>query len=250
MRSTLIAAALLAASFSSTSALADALLDKALANGGRYDRSDWAYTSTTRFWGTGDNVVSEAFHDRRSAALGRPDKERVVRFDPSLPKSKQLIVLSQTGSDSVHVETDEADELPRYSEMRDLIQGSPMRITDTPAQATYAFAVDPSKVKKIGSADLDVDIEGVQLQGRAVVQKTGPHAPYVKSVTVFLPGARGNAAGKMRQFSLGFRFAPDPKSGVQLMRAFGFDMNVQALGLVSADFALLNKIGDYRYVGD
>lgn len=250
MRSTLIAATLLASSISSTSAFADALLDKALANGGGYDRSDWAYTSTTRFWGAGDNVVSEAFRDRRSAGLGRPDKERVVRFDPSLPKGKQLVVLRETRSASIHVNSDEADELPRYAEMRELIQGTPKRIADTPTQATYSFDVDPSKVKKIGSADLDIDIEGVRLAGRAVVQKTGLHAPYVKSVTVALPGVRGNAAGKMRQMSLGFRFAPDPKRGVQLMRAFGFDMNLQALGLVSADIATLNRVGGYRYVGD
>ena len=85
-----------------------------------------------------------------------------------------------------------------------------------------------------------------------VIPWFGPHAPYVKTVTVWLPTGdkgRGNAAGKIKLMSMGFRFEPDPAKGTQLLRAFGFDTSLQALGLMTVDASFLNKVDGYRYVG-
>lgn len=236
---------------------ADALLDQALANGGAYDPAQWAYVSTMQVWAGGSTVVGDAFDRARTGARARPPlrDQKVIRYDPSRPPGEQQKVVYSKNSDQVHVDTDENDDLPAYGEMRQLIQGEARRIGETAATATYRFAVDPRQVRKIGGADLDIDSDTAipPLTGTAVVQKTGPRAPYVKTIVVALPTnqgkGRGNAAGKVKQLSFGFRFAPDPQRGVQLLQAFGMDSSLQGLGLVTVDFSVLNKVGSYRFVG-
>lgn len=236
---------------------ADALLDQALANGGAYNAADWAYVSTMKVWAGGSTVVGDAIDRAHSGKRARPPlrDEKVVRYDPSRPPGEREKVVYSKDSKSVHVDSDEDDDLPAYGEMRQLIQGEPKRIADTVATVTYRFAVDPAQVRKIGGADLDIDSDHPMppLTGTAVVQKTGPRAPYIKTVVVALPTnegkGRGNAAGKIKQLSFGFRFAPDPQRGVQLLQAFGMDSSLQGLGLVTVDFSVLNKVGNYRFVG-
>jgi hypothetical protein len=236
---------------------ADALLDQALANGGAYDAADWAYVSTMKVWAGGSTVVGDAIDRAHSGKRARPPlrDEKVIRYDPSRPPGEREKVVYSKDSKSVHVDSDEDDDLPAYGEMRQLIQGEPKRIADTVAIATYRFAVDPAQVRKIGGADLDIDSDHPMpsLTGTAVVQKTGPRAPYIKTIVVALPTnegkGRGNAAGKIKQLSFGFRFAPDPQRGVQLLQAFGMDSSLQGLGLVTVDFSVLNKVGNYRFVG-
>lgn len=240
-------------------ASADALLDQALANGGAYNAADWAYVSTMKVWAGGSTVVGDAIDRAQTGKRARPPlrDEKVVRYDPSRPPGEREKVVYSKDSGSVHVNTDddEDDDLPAYGEMRQLIQGQPKRIGDTVATATYRFAVDPAQVRKIGGADLDIDSDAPlpPLTGTAVVQKTGPRAPYIKSVIVALPTndgkGRGNAAGKVKQLSFGFRFAPEPTRGVQLLQAFGMDSSLQGLGLVTVDFSVLNKVSNYRFVG-
>ena len=236
---------------------ADALLDQALANGGAYDPAQWAYVSTMQVWAGGSTVVGDAIDRARTGARARPPlrDQKVIRYDPSRPPGERQKVVYSKNSDQVHVESDENDDLPAYGEMRQLIQGEPKRIGETAATATYRFSVDPAQVRKIGGADLDIDSDTQlpPLTGTAVVQKTGPRAPYIKTIVVALPTnegkGRGNAAGKVKQLSFGFRFAPDPQRGVQLLQAFGMDSSLQGLGLVTVDFSVLNKIGSYRFVG-
>lgn len=250
-------AAALAPLFVAAPAHADALLDQALANGGAYAAADWAYVSTTKVWAGGSTVVGDAIDRAQSGKRARPPlrDEKVVRYDPSRPPGEREKVVYAKDSKSVHVETDENDDLPAYGDMRQLIQGQPKRVGDTVATATYRFAVDPRQVRKIGAADLNIDSDTPipPLTGTAVVQKTGPSAPYIKTVVVALPTndgkGRGNAAGKVKQLSFGFRFAPDPERGVQLLQAFGMDSSLQGLGLVTVDFSVLNKVGNYRFVG-
>lgn len=240
-------------------AQADALLDQALANGGAYKAADWAYVSTMQVWAGGSTVVGDAFDRVRNGQRARPPlrEQKVVRYDPSLPPGQREKVVYSKNSDVVDVETDEDDELPAYGEMRQLVQGKPKRIADTVASATYRFAVDPAQVRKIGGADLDFDPDTgaamPPLTGTAVVQKMGPGAPYIRTLLVALPNndgkGRGNAAGKVKQLSFGFRFAPDPQRGVKLLQAFGMDSSLQGLGLVTVDFSVLNKVGNYRFVG-
>lgn len=254
MRLRLLALAPLAAA---APAHADALLDQALANGGAYDPAHWAYVSTISVWAGGSTVVGDAIDRVRTGARARPPlrDQKVVRWDPSRPPGERQKVVYSKNSDQVHVDTDENDDLPAYGEMRQLIQGQAKRIGETVATATYRFAVDPRQVRKIGGADLDIDSDTPipPLAGTAVVQKTGPRAPYVKTIVVALPTnegkGRGNAAGKVKQLSFGFRFAPDPQRGVQLLQAFGMDSSLQGLGLVTVDFSVLNKVGSYRFVG-
>ena len=238
---------------------ADALLDQALANGGAYNPADWAYVSTMQVWAGGSTVVGDAIDRARTGARARPPlrDQKVVRYDPSRPPGEREKVVYSKNSDQVHVDTEdnEGDDLPAYAEMRQLIQGKPRRVANTVATATYRFSVDPAQVRKIGAADLDIDSDAPlpPLAGTAVVQKSGPGAPYLKTVVVVLPTnegkGRGNAAGKVKQLSFGFRFAPDPQRGVQLLQAFGMDSSLQGLGLVTVDFSVLNKIGNYRFVG-
>jgi hypothetical protein len=236
---------------------ADALLDQALANGGAYDPAQWAYVSTMQVWAGGSTVVGDALDRARTGERARPPlrEQKVVRYDPSLPPGQREKVVYSKSSEDVIVHSDEDDDLPAYAEMRQLIQGQPKRVGETATTVTYRFAVDPAQVRKIGGADLDIDADTPMppLAGQAVVQKTGPRAPYVKTVVVALPTndgrGRGNAAGKVKKLSFGFRFAPDPQRGVQLLRAFGMDSSLQGLGLVTVDFSVLNKVADYRFVG-
>ncbi len=236
---------------------ADALLDQALANGGAYDPAQWAYVSTTQVWAGGSTVVGDALDRVRQGERSRPPlrEEKVVRFDPSRPAGeRQRVVYGKTG-DNVRVEADEKDDLPAYSEMRQLIQGEPKLVAQTATTATYRFNVDPRQVRKIGGADLNIDSDTPlpPLTGTAVVQKGDRFGPYVKTLVVALPTnggkGRGNAAGKVKQLSFGFSFAPEPTRGVKLLQAFGMDSSLQGLGLVTVDFSLLNRVAGYRYVG-
>jgi hypothetical protein len=234
---------------------ADELLDKALANGGTFDPADWSYTSTMRVWAGGSTVVGDAFDRIGDGQRARPPlrEERVTRVDPSKPAGERRKVLYKKGGGQVHADGED-DALPTYAEMRQLIQGSPRLVASTPTTATYRFAVDPAQVRKIGGAKLDMD-GGTALPplgGRLTVRKDGAHAPYIDTVVVALPTnggkGRGNAAGKVKQLSFGFRFAPEPQRGVKLLQAFGMDSSLQGLGLVTVDFAVLNRIADYRSV--
>lgn len=238
-------------------AYADALLDQALANGGAYNGADWAYVSTMQVWAGGSTIVGDAYDRATQGKRARPPlrEQKVTSYDPSKPVGQREKVVYSKDSKQVAIETDEDDELPVYGEMRQLIQGSPTKVGETVATATYRFKVDPKQVRKIGAADIDIDSKEPlpPLAGTAVVQKTGPGAPYVKTVVIALPThdgkGRGNAAGKVKQLSFGFRFAPEPSKGVKLLQAFGVDSSLQGLGLVTIDFSVLNKISGYRFVG-
>lgn len=258
---------LLVAAAYTTPAQADALLDQALANGGAWSPDDWAYVSTTRVNAGGSNVVSDAWS--RATSGGRaaaPTRDvRIVTYDPSKPEGQRQVVLSDGNnvpSKNGHVvvigsngsvSSRENDRLPSYDDIRQMVKPGAAKIGDTVATATYRFTTPLKDLRHIGSADLDIDTDtAVILNGTAVVQKTGPHAPYVKSVIVYLPTGdhgRGNAAAKIKQLSMGFRFAPDPARGTELLRAFGFDSSFQALGLMSIDASFLNRVDGYRYVG-
>lgn len=236
---------------------ADALLDQALANGGAYNSADWAYVSTMQVWAGGSTVVGDAIDRAKSGKRARPPlrDQKVTNVDPSKAAGQREKVVYQKDSKQVVVNTDEDDDLPAYDEMRQLIQGTPTKIGETVASATYRFKVDPKQVRKIGGADLDIDSTDPlpPLTGTAVVQKTGAGAPYIKTLTVVLPThdgkGRGNAVGKVKQLSFGFRFAPEPTKGVKLLQAFGMDSSLQGLGLVTVDFSVLNKVSAYRFVG-
>ena len=240
-------------------AQADALLDQALANGGAYDPQDWAYVSTMKVWTGGSTVVGDALDRLSEGRRARPPlrTERVTQYDPSKPAGQRQRVIRDTGAGkdaAVQIDTDEHDDAPAYSELRKLVQSAPKLVASTATTATYRALIDPAAVKTFGSADIDIDSDTKlpPLVGTFTVLKTGPRAPYVSTVVVALPtgdGGRGNAAGKVRQLSLGFRYAPDPKRGVQLLRAFGFDTSLQGLGLVTVDFSVLNSIMAYRYTG-
>lgn len=238
-------------------AQADALLDQALANGGAYNGADWAYVSTMQVWAGGSTVVGDAYDRATQGKRARPPlrEQKVTSYDPSKPVGQREKVVYSKDSKQVAIETDENDELPVYAEMQQFIQGAPRKVGETAATATYRFNVDPKLVRKVGSADLDIDSSDPlpPLAGTAVVQKTGPGAPYVKTMTVALPThggkGRGNAAGKVKQLSFGFRFAHEPTRGVKLLQAFGMDSSLQGLGLVTVDFSVLNKVSGYRFVG-
>ena len=248
-------------------AAADALLDQALANGGAYAASDWAYYSTMKVWTGGSTVVGDFFDRAETGQRDRPPlrETRVVAYDPSKPAALRTRVVRESGDGPVKVqgkngdgdsgdERDKPEEFPAYSEIRGLMDGPATLASQTAATATYRFKVDPKKVRKFGSADIDIDSDTPlpSLAGRLVVRKTGPGAPYVQSVVVALPTGtrgRGNAAGKVKQLSMGLSFAPDPVKGVKLLRALGIDTSLQGLGLVTVDFSVLNKIEGYRYVG-
>ncbi len=235
---------------------ADALLDQALANGGAYNTADWAYVSTMEVWTGGSTVIGDAIDRAQQGKRAQPPlrERRVVSHDPSKPVGQREKVLYKKDSKEVVVDTDENDDLPAYSEMRQLVQGDAKKVGETATTVTYSFKVDPREVRKIGSADIDVEMDTeLPFNGTAVVQKTGAGAPYLKTMTVALPThggkGRGNAAGKVKQLSFGFRFAPDPANGVKLLQAFGMDSSFQGLGLVTVDFSVLNKVTGYRYVG-
>ena len=238
-------------------AQADALLDQALANGGAYNSADWAYVSTMQVWAGGSTVVGDAIDRAKRGERARPAlrDQKVTSVDPSKPAGQREKVVYQKDSKEVVVDTDEDDDLPAYGEMRQLIQGTPVKVGETVASATYRFSVDPKQVRKIGGADLDIDSTDPlpPLTGTAVVQKTGAGAPYIRTIVVALPThdgkGRGNAAGKVKQLSFGFRFAPEPTKGVKLLQAFGMDSSLQGLGLVTVDFSVLNKVSGYRFVG-
>ena len=236
---------------------ADALLDQALANGGAYNESDWAYVSTMQVWAGGSTVVGDALDRAKDGKRARPPlrDEKITSVDPSKPVGQREKVTYNKSSKQVVVQTDEDDDLPAYGEMRQLIQGTPVKIGETATSVTYRFSVDPKQVRKIGGADIEIDSTDPlpPLAGTAVVQKTGAGAPYIKTMVVALPThdgkGRGNAAGKVKQLSFGFRFAPDPAKGVKLLQAFGMDSSLQGLGLITVDFSVLNKISGYRFVG-
>lgn len=257
MRATLLLTALAPLALAAVPAQADAMLDQALANGGGYNSADWAYVSTIQVWAGGSTVVGDAIDRAKSGARARPPlrDQKVTRVDPSRPAGQREKTVYQKDSEQVAVDTDEDDDLPAYDEMRQLIQGTPTKVGETVASATYRFQVDPAQVRKIGGADLDIDSTDPlpPLTGTAVVQKTGPGAPYIKTLVVALPThdgkGRGNAAGKVKQLSFGFRFAPEPTKGVKLLQAFGIDSSLQGLGLVTVDFSVLNKVSGYRFVG-
>ena len=255
-----------------TPAAADALLSQALANGGAWSPDDWAYVSTTRVNAGGSNVVSDAWSRATSGSrASAPTRNvRVVTYDPSKPEGQRQVVLSddsatppavnkslniRKGRNDTFIHSDESDRLPSYDDMRQMVSSDAAKIGDTVATATYRFTTPLKNIRHIGSANIDVvgDSGGrIMLSGTAVVQKAGPGAPYVKSVIVYLPTGdrgRGNAAGKIRQLSMGFRFAPDPTRQVELLRAFGFDSQFQALGLVSVGASVLNRVDGYRFVG-
>lgn len=236
---------------------ADALLDQALANGGAYQESDWAYVSTMQVWAGGSTVVGDALDRAKDGKRARPPlrDEKITSVDPSKPAGQREKVTYNKNSKEVVVQTDEDDDLPAYSEMRQLIQGTPVKVGETAASATYRFSVDPKQVRKIGGAELDIDTSDPlpPLTGTAVVQTTGPGAPFIKTMVVALPThegkGRGNAAGKVKQLSFGFRFAHEPTKGVKLLQAFGMDSSLQGLGLITVDFSVLNKVSGYRFVG-
>jgi hypothetical protein len=122
-------------------------------------------------------------------------------------------------------------------------------LTETATAAIYRVSIDPQRIKKLGAADLDIEGDLPNLQGHVTVVKTGPHAPYVSLIRADLPkGSIGNAAGKVKHFSFAFRFAPDPKTGIKLIRASGIDASVQGLGLVTVDMSALNRLKAYRKV--
>ncbi len=251
---------------------ADALLDAALAHGGAWSPNDWAYVSTTRVAAGGSSIVGDTWSRLTTGAREKPATRtvRVVSFDPSKPEGSRQVVLSDSSApptrtkrqlnlregrnDGGMIQTDENDNLPAYEELRPLIPANAKRVADTVATATYRFQVDPKKIKHIGSADIDIDTDSAlpMLTGTAVVKKTGPFAPYVSTMTIVLPTGdrgRGNAAAKVKLLSMGFRFAPEPKTGTQLLRAFGFDTSLQALGLMTVDMSALNRVDGYHYVG-
>lgn len=238
-------------------AQADALLDQALANGGTYDPAQWAYTSRMQVWAGGSTVVGDALDRVRNGERARPPlrDEKVIRYDPSRPTGQRQKVVYAKDSKQVQVDTDETDDVPAYGEMQQLIQGQPKLIAQTATTATYRFAVDPAQVRKIGGAEIQIDANDKlpPLAGTAVVQKGGKFGPYVKTVIITLPKSDGkglgNAAGRVKQLSFGFRFAPEPARGVKLLQAFGMDSSLQGLGLVTVDFSVLNRLADYRYVG-
>jgi hypothetical protein len=234
----------------SVPASADALLDSALANGGAYDANQWAYVSNTKLWSGGSTVIGDLW-DRMVHGARQKTPLRVsqtVTFDPSKPSGTRQSVRVSVG-DSAVIDTDEKDGVPAYSELRQLVQGRPQKLAETAATVTYRVKIDPTRVRKLGAADFEMEGDLPSLDGRIIVVKTGPHAPYISVIRAELPkGAVGNAAGKIKHFSFAFRFAPDPQTGVQLIRASGIDASVQGLGLVTVDMSALNRLGSYRKV--
>ncbi len=249
----------------SVPASADQLLDAALANGGAYSGSDWAYYSTTKVWAGGSTVVGDLIDRTTSGARDRPDlrNTRVIYYDPSKPEALRTKLIRDSGEKGpeVRVKADregrkdrKIEDYPNYSEIRGLIEGQATKTGETTRTATYRFQVDPAKVRKFGSADIQIDGETQlpKFAGTLTVQKAGVGSPYVSSVIVALPTGkkgRGNAAGKVRLMSMGLRFAPDPVKGVKLLQALGLDTSLQGLGLVTVDLSVLNRIEGYRYVG-
>jgi hypothetical protein len=254
MRLALAASLALPLAAAPSAAHADALLTEALANGGAYNPAEWAYVSVTKVWTGGTTVVGDAVHKLRDGERPRPPlrSERVVQFDPTKPAGQRLRVVRETVDKQVEVRADETDDFPAYSELAKLVQGTPKLVAQTSTTATYRGWVDPAKVRNFGSVDIESSDPLPPLAGTFTVQKSGPGAPYVKSVVIALPTGekgRGNAVGKVRQMSFGFRYAPDPQKGVKLLQAFGMDSSLQGLGLVTIDFSLLTKVAGYRYVG-
>ena len=263
-------AALILATFVAVPAQADALLDQALGHGGAYSPGDWAYVSTTTVNAGGSTLIGDVWNKISTGARSQAPRRniRITTYDPSKPKGERQVVLqddsgpsddakralnTRKGRNDTMIHTDEDERLPSYDDMKQLVKRDARRTGDSFATATYRFTVDPKDVRHIGSADFNIDSDTPlpPLTGIARVQKTGPFAPYVSTVTVYLPTGdrgRGNAAAKVRLLSMGFRFAPDPGRGVQLLRAFGFDTSLQALGLMTVDVSTLNRVGGYRYV--
>ncbi len=256
--------ALLLAVAVATPASADQLLDMALANGGAYSGSDWAYYSTMKVWTGGSTVVGDFFDKAHTGKRDRPPlrETRVIAYDPSKPAALRTKVIRDSGDGHVKVagdherdrEKDKAEDFPAYSEIRNLMNGPATKARETATIATYNFKVDPKKVRRFGSADIEINTDSPLplLNGTLTVRKTGAGAPYVSSVIVSLPTGdkgRGNAAGKVKLLSMGLSYAPDPVKGVKLLRALGFDTSLQGLGLVTVDFSILNRIEGYRYVG-
>jgi len=233
---------------------ADALLTQALANGGAYSPADWAYVSTTQAWAGGSTVVGDALDKFRDGERARPPlrSERVVQYDPSKPAGERTRIVRETDSKEVQVKADEGDEFPAYGELAKLVQGAPKLVAQTATTATYRGWVDAAKVRKFGTVEIESSEPLPPLAATFTVQKTGPGAPYVRTVVMALPTGdrgRGNALGKVRQLSFGLRYAPDAQKGVKLLQAFGVDSSLQGLGLVTVDFSLLTKVSGYRYVG-
>lgn len=254
MRLVLAATLALPLAAAPTAAHADALLTQALANGGAYNPAEWAYVSTTQVWTGGTTVVGDAVHKLRDGARPRPPlrSERVVLFDPTKPAGQRSRVVREAVDKQVQVNSDENEEFPAYSELAKLVQGTPKLVAQTATTATYRGWVDPGKVRNFGSVDIESSDPLPPLAGTFTVRKTGPGAPYVQTVVIALPTGeegRGNAVGKVRQMSFGFRYAPHAEKGVKLLQAFGMDSSLQGLGLVTIDFSLLTKVAGYRYVG-
>lgn len=239
-----------------TPASGDALLDQAFANGGAHQQADWAYYATTKVWTGGSTVVGDLYDRATSGARARPPlrESRIVSYDPSKPAGKREVVLRETGD---HVRIDEngkdGGDLPAYAELPKLVQSNVRRVADSVATATYRFTMDPAQVKRFGSAKLefDKDVKLPPLAGTLTVRKLGVGAPYVSSMVVALPAGqrgRGNAAGKVKQLSMGLSFAPVADGKVKLLRAIGFDTSLQGLGLVTVDFSILHRLENYRRV--
>ena len=255
-------AVLAIAAFAAGPAAADQLLDAALANGGAYSGNDWAYYSTTKVWAGGSTVVGDMIDKTTQGHRDRPPlrETRVISYDPSKPLALRTTAVRETGSDHPHVKVNHDNQdkddkaFPTYAEIRTLIDGPATKAGETASTATYRFKVDPAKVRKFGSADIQVESDTPlpKFAGTLTVQKTGVGAPYVSSVIVALPTGtkgRGNAAGKVKLMSMGLRFAPDPVKGVKLLQALGLDTSLMGLGLVTVDLSVLNRIEGYRYVG-
>lgn len=257
-----LAAAAAALSFPAS---ADQLLDAALANGGAYSGSDWAYYATTKVWAGGSTVVGDLIDRTTNGVRDRPAlrNTRVIFYDPTKPQELRTKVIRDSDQEGPQVRVKpghkrskdrKIEDYPNYSEIRGLIEGQATKTGETARTATYRFQVDPAKVRKFGSADIQIDSKAPlpKFAGTLTVQKSGVGAPYVSSVIVALPTGnkgRGNAAGKVRLMSMGLRFAPDPVKGVKLLQALGLDTSLQGLGLVTVDLSVLNRIEGYRYVG-
>ena len=240
-------------------AAADALIERALANGSGYDPAQWAYQSELELYYRTETVLHDAFrfgaHKPRRPPFAA---SRLVAVDPRRTGADRRRVLRTVNTrDSVIIDptdTSEADADDRpiaYADLRGLIQGKPVRTGATASHVIYRFTADPAKVKQLGSAQFDFDADTVlpPLTGTARVRVQGPHAPYVETVELGYPQAKGNVYAKLRAFSMGLRFAPDPTRGTMLLNGFGMDVSLRTLGLLTIDGAVLNRVGSWRYVG-
>lgn len=202
-----------------------------------------------------DTVDGWAFRRTRTTRAGGDLAEvTVTRFDPARPAGERCteaeldLATDDTGAGEERP-CEEAPERPLYGELRELLLDAhyePLSATDEVAQFRIRPG-DETRGFKMGGVDVQFDDgDAKRLVGSVSVRLVGAGAPYVEQVLLGLEEPAGKLVARLSRLDIEYRYAPDPATGVKLIRSFDVGLDLRLFGMFNVSTDVQMAFDEYR----